>query len=259
MRSENSPLVKNFTHLVLKTIYLQKRYNLTQKKLVINADLIPHISEDIMRPKLLSERTINPFESNPHEDETKSELKKLAEKIELKKNKHQKSSLAKQSIHIQSPEVESIFKPSLTTPKSKQPIKTNSYQLPNPGKKRFTIPADQSPQPVVPVGSKFGKIELLLHDPTVTLIECYGADKYLSIIRTGQRQPTKIKLIQQEIDNLIKKMADEARIPLIEGVFRAAVENFVVHSVISNNVGVRFIIKKYTPYSMLDPRQKQGH
>ena len=98
----------------------------------------------------------------------------------------------------------------------------------------------------------YGKLQPLLVDVTVTSIECNGADKPLTIVRAGQVQGTRISLSQLEINTLLKKVSEKARIPLVEGVFRAAVDNFVLSAVVSGVVGSRFVIKKQTPYSLLE-------
>ncbi len=98
----------------------------------------------------------------------------------------------------------------------------------------------------------YGKLQPLLVDVTVTSIECPGADKPLTIVRAGQVQGTKISLSQLEINALLKKVSEKARIPLVEGVFRAAVDNFVLSAVVSGVIGSRFVIKKQTPYSLLE-------
>tara|TARA_Y100000310_G_scaffold344950_1_gene460713 strand:- start:668 stop:1330 length:663 start_codon:yes stop_codon:yes gene_type:complete len=102
------------------------------------------------------------------------------------------------------------------------------------------------------VTGDYGKITPLLNDPSVSSIECSGSDKTVTIIRAGQRQFTKITLNQEEIKNILETIAEQAHIPLMEGVFRAAVENFSINGVVSEMVGSRFVIKKFTPYAMLE-------
>lgn len=99
---------------------------------------------------------------------------------------------------------------------------------------------------------EYGKITNLIRDPTVTLIECNGAGETISIIRAGQKQYTKISLNPVEIKEILDIISQRARIPIIEGVFKAAVDNFMVNAVVSSIVGSRFVIKKQTPYSLLE-------
>jgi hypothetical protein len=98
----------------------------------------------------------------------------------------------------------------------------------------------------------YGKISPLLNDPSISTIECLGADKELMIIRAGQKQRTRIVLSAGEIKGVLERVADDAHIPLIEGVFRASVPGFSINAVISDMIGNRFVIKKVTAYSMLE-------
>lgn len=103
----------------------------------------------------------------------------------------------------------------------------------------------------VPVDD-YGRINNLLNDNSVSSIECSGPAKKVMIMRYGQRQTTNIELSIKEIRDILDKIADKAHVPLLEGVFRAAVENFSINAVISEIVGTKFIIKKNTPYSLID-------
>jgi hypothetical protein len=102
------------------------------------------------------------------------------------------------------------------------------------------------------VSGEFGKIDSLLKDPTVTTIECPGENKNVFVVRSGLRQPTKILLSKDEIHEILKKVAEIARVPLIEGVFRASIRDFVLDSIVSKTIGSRFVIKKYNPYALLE-------
>jgi len=98
----------------------------------------------------------------------------------------------------------------------------------------------------------YGKITPLLNDPSVSTIECRGVGKPIIIIRAGQKQITKIILSADDIKTLLRNISDRVHIPLLEGVFRAAVDNFSINAVISEMIGSRFIIKKQTAYTMLE-------
>jgi hypothetical protein len=119
-------------------------------------------------------------------------------------------------------------------------------------------PAQQIAPPGVPQGAPrglsqdYGKITPLLNDPSVSTIECQGAGKPLMIIRAGQKQGTKIVLNADDIKEVLQKVSDAVHIPLLEGVFRAAVDNFSINAVISDMIGSRFVIKKQTAYAMLE-------
>jgi hypothetical protein len=118
-----------------------------------------------------------------------------------------------------------------------------------PARKEIQMPAAP---PGATLSQDYGKLTPLLSDPSVSTIECAGASKPLTIIRAGQKQMTRINLNVEEIKEFLQKISDIVHIPLLEGVFRAAVDNFSVNAVISEIIGSRFIIKKQTAYSMLE-------
>jgi len=91
---------------------------------------------------------------------------------------------------------------------------------------------------------KYGRIAPLLHDPSVATIECLGAGKQVTVIRRGQKQITKIALTTEEINKILENISESAHIPLLQGVFRAIVDNLAVNAVISEMIGSRFVIKK---------------
>ena len=121
------------------------------------------------------------------------------------------------------------------------------------------IPQNQiSPQSPIVGGTEikgdYGKITNFLRERTISSIECPGPGKPIIIIKMGQRQITNVTLSPEEIRKILDEAAAEAHIPLLEGVFRAAVEGFTISAVISEIIGSKFIIKKSTPYAMLEGR-----
>ncbi len=116
------------------------------------------------------------------------------------------------------------------------------------------------PQIVLPfvnsieLSQDYGKITPLLNDASVSTIECQGDGKPIMIIRAGQRQLTRIVLSAKEIKDVLEKVSDAVHIPILEGVFRATVDNFSVNAIVSEIIGSRFVIKKQNAYSMLEER-----
>lgn len=127
-----------------------------------------------------------------------------------------------------------------------------------PMSQRMAPPVQQIAPPNAPqeapvaLSQDYGKITPLLNDPSVSTIECPGAGRALMIIRAGQKQGTKISLSAEEIKEILQKVSDAVHIPLLEGVFRAAVDNFSINAVISEMIGSRFVIKKQTAYALLE-------
>jgi len=90
----------------------------------------------------------------------------------------------------------------------------------------------------------YGKIIPLLNDPRVTLIECLGPNQPLGIMIMGRKQLTRIVLNASEVKGVLEQAADSAHVPLLDGVFRASVDNFAIKAIVSDVVGSRFIISK---------------
>ncbi|MDO8517369.1 MAG: hypothetical protein Q7S33_04570 [Nanoarchaeota archaeon] len=212
---ENTPFVRAFTLAILKTIYYNKLATIYEKKDVINADLVPKISE----------RTGYASSILDNDDLEKYDFSKLIEPLPIPK------SLPNMQIISQNPKMD------LT-------VQRQSFVAPAP--RNFLVPS-----------GKFGKIDFFLKDPSVSIIDCPGAGKNIIIIRNGQKTFTKISLSPNEINDILQIISAEAKVPLLEGFFRVAVENFVVHSIISSTVGSRFIIKKQNPFDLLESWEKE--
>lgn len=89
-----------------------------------------------------------------------------------------------------------------------------------------------------------GKINNLLLDPTVQTIECPGPGKQITVYRSGFIQNANVFLTTDEINKIMLEISIKTKIPIIPGVFKAALSNFIITSVISEFVGTRFIIQK---------------
>ena len=85
-------------------------------------------------------------------------------------------------------------------------------------------------------------------EPTIQSIECSGPDKPLILIKNGRTLSTGVKLSGEEINRVMKEFSLKTKIPLISGVFKAALGNFIVTAVISEYVGTRFLIEKRNPF-----------
>ena len=89
-----------------------------------------------------------------------------------------------------------------------------------------------------------GKLNPLIKDPLVRLIECEGPEKNIKVQGTMGIKPTRIILSADEIDDIIHKFSDASKIPVIEGFFKVAVGNLTFSAIVSYVVGSKFIIKK---------------
>jgi len=88
------------------------------------------------------------------------------------------------------------------------------------------------------------KLNPLIEDPLVRVIECNGSEENIVVKGSMGTKPTAIILSKEEIDHIIKKFSQAAKIPVHEGVFKAAVGKLILSAIVSEVVDSRFIIKK---------------
>lgn len=238
MISVESRFLKEFTISIFKSMKSIKPAPLRRE--IINSDLIPTISEELIH------RTRNIIPSNKIIYQAVSQMNKPILLTEQKKTLVRE--ISSQNIPVK------IIQQTPANVSSKQivPMRPKITESHPP---KIIMPAPQNYQ--IPQQS-YGKLDNLLKDPTVTLIACTGAGQNITIIRAGERQDTKITLTPEEIVSLFEEVSHNAKVPLIEGVFNAAVDNFVLNAIFSSIAGSRFIIKKQTPYSLLE-QQGQGN
>ena len=93
------------------------------------------------------------------------------------------------------------------------------------------------------------KLNPLIKDPAVKGIECNGPDENIMVRGVMGIKRTNIILNKEEINQMIKKFSETAKIPLHEGVFRVVVGRLILLAIISDVIGSKFIIKKmmYAP------------
>ncbi|MBU2562473.1 MAG: hypothetical protein KKF68_02310 [Nanoarchaeota archaeon] len=93
------------------------------------------------------------------------------------------------------------------------------------------------------------KLNPLVKDPMINIIECEGAKKNIIVSGRAGKKFTKIFLTEEEVNKVIKNFSEVSKIPTSEGVFRVAVGKLVLSAIISEVVGSKFIIKKmnYNP------------
>lgn len=96
-----------------------------------------------------------------------------------------------------------------------------------------------------------GKLTVLLRDPRVESIECPGPQKEIIVRKEGIIQRTNLSLSNEEIKLIINEFASKTRIPLIEGVFKAALDNLIMTAITSEFVETRFVIYKKSPFQRL--------
>lgn len=94
-----------------------------------------------------------------------------------------------------------------------------------------------------------GKLNPLIKDPLVKDIETLGGNQNVIVSGMMGRKKTNIILSREEIEEIIKKFSETAKIPVHEGIFKVVVGKLIFSAVISNIIGSKFIIKKmiYNP------------
>ncbi|MBI2451517.1 hypothetical protein HYV50_00395 [Candidatus Pacearchaeota archaeon] len=132
----------------------------------------------------------------------------------------------------------------------------------SPGRKQPSISATQTQAPPpwlkplyptnIPIEkADLGKITSLLSDPAVIGIECPGPGKNIIVNKSGSIQATPINLTKEEIDSIMNEISEKTRIPLLIGLFKAALGDILITAVVSEYVGTRFMIQKITPFTQM--------
>ncbi|MCX6750814.1 MAG: hypothetical protein NTZ83_05125, partial [Candidatus Pacearchaeota archaeon] len=95
-----------------------------------------------------------------------------------------------------------------------------------------------------------GKLNPLVGDQMVRVIECYGPEENL-VVKGGMGvKKTGIILNKEEIEDIIQRFSKETKIPVQEGVFKVVAGRLIFLAIISEIVGSKFIIKKMAPEQM---------
>jgi len=92
-----------------------------------------------------------------------------------------------------------------------------------------------------------GKIRPLINDPFIKEIECPGPGKNIIITKGNSKQTIPITLNSEEIEEIMQEISLKTRIPLIQGMFKAAFGNILISALVSEFVGTHFNIQKIPP------------
>jgi hypothetical protein len=83
------------------------------------------------------------------------------------------------------------------------------------------------------------------------LIECSGPGKNILLKVKNKINMTRLVLNERGIEEVITNYANQAGVPVMGGVLKAAVDDLVISAVVSEYVGSRFIISRKSPYSLI--------
>lgn len=89
-----------------------------------------------------------------------------------------------------------------------------------------------------------GRLDSCMSDPKIRIIECNGPGEEIYVSGSMGRKPTAIKLSEEEIEEILGKFSTASKIPVNEGLFKAAIGNAVISAVVSDIVGIKFVIRK---------------
>ena len=167
----------------------------------------------------------------------------LMEKLRVMKEKIKERSEEKQQIMVL-PQKKIILKPSLKVVNN--PLRNNiklrhqSNQISQPQFMQNLKPLPTSQQ------IDLGKLNPLLKDPTVTSIECNGADKNIIIRRMNEVRQTGIILNKDEIEQTLETFSRASKIPIDDGPFKLAYGILILSGIKSESdvVETKFTIRK---------------
>ena len=164
--------------------------------------------------------------------------------------------LIKQKIKDESKKVSDMKKTGLLHQLKKEAAEPFIPMKPKVVRPYVLPPVLQLPEPVLPETVSYirpvattqtidlGRLNILVNDPLVKVIECNGDEKNIVVMGLMGRKATPIKLSKDEIEQVVGAFSDASKIPINEGLFKAAVGDLVISAVISEIVGIQFIIRK---------------
>ena len=87
-------------------------------------------------------------------------------------------------------------------------------------------------------------IKKFFNDPLILSIEHPGQERPIVINHGGIITPSSIILSDAEAKNIMDEISSLTRIPIQKGVFKAMFDNLIITAVISEFIGIRFVIQR---------------
>ncbi|MDP3027294.1 MAG: hypothetical protein Q8N63_06295 [Nanoarchaeota archaeon] len=155
------------------------------------------------------------------------------------------------------PAVKQEFIASLINPKEEIGIPLMPPQLikpssPMPTYQHLETITEIPQKPPLPGEVDLIRLNAFLYDKEISIIECPGPGKIISVKKAGTHALTQITIAPEEINKIIQNFSEKSRITVIGGIFKASVGSLIITAVISEFVGSRFIIYKSTPYTLIE-------
>ncbi len=261
--AHKSPIVTSIIFNLIREVHFEK-FKFSKKE-TIDSNMVPKLSSSIMNRHGFQESShqtkfikplIIPSFSLPVKKEatsrvsTKQEIRPISKEIvpakvsDLKPkipDGFQESIIEKDKVVVSTQTINTPLPISEIPIKSAAPVQRVVSITPLP---------TRTPQvaPIVPINlfqnpPNYGKLNMLLKDPSIQFIECLGPGQRVIITRNNQKQQTNIILVKEEIKMLLDNLSAKTRIPLITGVFRVAWDRYIINAIISDTLEPRFLIK----------------
>ncbi len=105
------------------------------------------------------------------------------------------------------------------------------------------LPIPGAPTPLI-AGINFSKLTGLIQNPTINTIECPGPYRNIIYRTYNIRKSSPIALSREEMQDLVMQFSRRAKVPVIEGLFRAWVDKFLISATIQRGQTTNFILQK---------------
>lgn len=112
---------------------------------------------------------------------------------------------------------------------------------PAPPELKLAIPG--APVPTI-AGINFSKLTPLIQNPTINTIECPGPYRNIIFRTYNIRKSSSLALSREEMQDLVMQFSKRAKVPVIEGLFRAWVDKFLISATVSRGQTTNFILQK---------------
>ncbi len=215
------------------------------KQLILNSMTQEQIYINKISPRYFSKPQ---QKTKPEQEYTPSQ--KIKKQKQLKKPK---TYFEKIKSEIQHPKPRLKIK---QLPRSKKAIQPGFNQniSNHPSQSHYQV----NPSPTnLPQDFNLGKIQIMIQDPRVTMIECPGPNKNIMVKTGGNMKISDLSLTEKEIQDIIDKFSKQTKVPVISGIFKAAVGNLMMTATISST-GNSFMITKITPRFIIEQNQQNN-
>ena len=115
-----------------------------------------------------------------------------------------------------------------------QPVQPAAKPLPT-----VSAPAISSVFPM-----DIGKLNPLISDSSVSMIECFGSKSKLRIKKDSSVSESEVILDENDIKSVITKFSEASKEKITEPVFKTAFGGWELTAIVSDIVGSRFVIKR---------------